>query len=94
MAQRSDKSKETTAQAAQPKKAAAPKPDAVVYLGPNLPGMQHGQVHRGGLPPAAEGLSPRLFVPLADLAKAKKDLADPTSAIAKAFVAARKAGSK
>ena len=95
MAQQSDKPQKPQAKApAPPPKKAAPKPAAVVYLGPNLPGLQHGQVHRGGLPPAAEGLDSKLFVPLDGLAKAKQALADPTSALAKAYRAARKGGNK
>lgn len=82
-------------QAARPGPKMAPKPEARMYLGPVLPGQAFipGQIYKGGLPPIAgepedvELIKP-LFVPVPGLAQAKKDLADPTTAFAKAYRAA------
>ncbi|ADK84953.1 hypothetical protein Deba_1585 [Desulfarculus baarsii DSM 2075] len=97
MARSTDKSEApatpaVAAPAASLKPAAAP--SAVIYLGPNQPGggLLHGQVFRGGLPPAAAGVDPALIVALADLPRAKLELADPSSGLSKIYRAAVKAG--
>lgn len=71
------------------KKPPTPKPGPVMYLGPNTAkgALSHGQVYKGGLPPAAaeiEGIGV-MFIPLALVVEAKKSLADSTSELARQY---------
>lgn len=99
---RTTQSKDTPKDEAQAAPAApAPKPakgraqpSALIYLGPNIPGgvLSHGQVFRGGPPPAAldhpqaELIAP-LLRPLAGLPADKLALADPGSTLSRAYAA-------
>lgn len=75
------------------------KQEAVVYLGTSLNGdrhVVHGSVFvRGKLPPHLDKAAKddanftALFVPLSKAGAAKRDLANPNTAIAKAFAATR-----
>lgn len=86
---RSKSSAAETAKVPAPKKPAVKSPGPVMYLGPNIPGgtLSHGQVYTGGLPPAAAEVpgAEALFVPLAQVVEAKRALADPVSALARAY---------
>ena len=59
-----------------------------VYIGPGLRGVIAGTVFKGGLTPALENLvrdipaAAELIVPVGSLAGARRDLADPESALA------------
>lgn len=77
----------------------AAKQEAIVYIGPNL--LRHGitqfQVFRSGIPAHIAPLTEKvpeiqsLFVPVAELAQARKELASPGSRHARNFSAVRKA---
>lgn len=66
-------------------------PERQIYLGPNLPGLAHGAVFRGGLPlPVEELLTQRpglrdCLRPLSGLVAAKLELSDPDSPLRRAY---------
>ncbi len=71
-----------------------PPREPVIYLGPHLPGgaVSRGQVFRGGAPALPsdqdqEILAP-LFIPLGRLVRARRELADPSSELSRAYRAA------
>jgi len=79
---------------------AAPRPEALIYIGPSRVGkalLPQATVYSGGvLPPQIKALTSRsadlaaLFVPVSRAGAAKAELRDPGSKLAKAYAAVAK----